>query len=113
MKVAIIGTGRWGKVLLGEISKLAEVKYQCDSKFDLSQVWNDPEIKAVFVATPTSTHFEIANKVLDSGKHLFLEKPGTTNSADLGKLVEKAEEKKLKFAVGYEFPHHPAVQKLK
>lgn len=113
MKVALIGVGRWGKVLLGELSKLAEAKYQCNSKTDLNQVFDDPEIKAVFVATPTETHLDIAMRALEAGKHLFLEKPGTTRSDDLEKLVNKAKEKNLKFAVGYEFPHHPAAQKLK
>lgn len=113
MKVALIGVGRWGKVLLGELSSLAEVKYQCGSKFDLNQVWNDPEIKAVFIATPTETHFEIASKALDAGKHVFLEKPGSTNSSDLEKLVNKAREKKLTFAIDYEFTHLPATKHLK
>ncbi len=113
MKVAIIGLGRWGKVLLGELKNLAEVKYECDSKTDLAEVFADPEIEAVFIATPTETHFEIARKAFEAGKHVFLEKPGTASSDDLAKLVEKAAEKKLKFAVGYEFPHHPATQKLK
>ena len=113
MKVALIGIGRWGKILLGELGKLAEVKYECDSKTDLNQIWSDSEIEAVFIATPTQTHFEIAQKALETGKHVFLEKPGTTNSADLEKLVRLAEAQKLKFAVGYEFPHHPAAKKLK
>jgi|SRR3989344_4428613 len=113
MKVAIIGIGRWGKILLGELGKLAEVKYQCDSKTDLNQVFNDPEVKAVFIATPTETHFEIASKVLEAGKHTFLEKPGTTNSTDLERLVKLAKTNGLRLAVGYEFPHHPAVQKIK
>ncbi len=112
-KTAIIGVGRWGKVLLGELSKLAEVKYQCDSKTDLGPVFADPEIEAVFIATPTETHFDIATRALEVGKHVFLEKPGTTSSADLEKLVKLAETKNLKFAVGYEFIHHPAIQKLK
>ena len=112
-KVALIGIGRWGKVLQGELSKLAELKYACDSKADLNQVWDDPEVESVFIAIPTATHFEIAEKALESGKHVFLEKPGTTSSADLEKLVNLAEAKKLKLAVGYEFPHHPAVQKIK
>jgi predicted dehydrogenase len=89
------------------------VKYACDSTFDLNQVWNDPEVEAVFIATPTQTHFGIADRALEAGKHVFLEKPGTTSSADLEKLVNKAKEKRLSFAVGYEFPHHPAVKKLK
>ncbi|MBX4206183.1 Gfo/Idh/MocA family oxidoreductase [Candidatus Parcubacteria bacterium] len=113
MKVALIGIGRWGTVLKGELTKVAEVKYACDSSFDLDQVWSDPEVEAVFIATPTETHFEIAQKALESGKHVFLEKPGTSSSADLEKLVNLAQEKGLKLAVGYEFPHHPAVRKVK
>jgi predicted dehydrogenase len=112
-KVTLIGMGRWGKVLQAELSKLAEVKYACDSKFDLNQIWNDPEVEAVFIATPTETHFEIAQRALEAGKHVFLEKPGTTSSIGLEKLVQLAETKNLKFAVGYEFPHHPAIQKIR
>ncbi len=113
MKVALIGVGRWGTILKGELSKIAEIKYAFDSKSDLNQVWNDPEVEAVLIATPTETHFEIASRALEAGKHVFLEKPGTDSSEKLEKLVKLAEEKSLKFAVGYEFPHHPAVKKLK
>ena len=113
MKVALIGVGRWGKVLQGELSKLTEIKYACDSKFDLNQVWNDSEVEAIFIATPTQTHFDIAVKALESSKHVFLEKPGTDSSEKLEKLVKLAKEKNLKFAIGYEFPHNPASKKLK
>jgi len=113
MKTAIIGIGRWGSVLLKQLRNQSEVKYGCDSKSDLDKVFNDPEVDAVFVSTPTSTHFDIARRVLESEKHLFLEKPCTENSVDLEKLVNISKEKNLKFAVGYEFPHHPACQKLR
>jgi len=113
MKVAIIGLGRWGKVLLEELKKQVGVKYEGDSKSDLNVIWKDPEVKAVFIATPTPTHFDIASKALEAGKHVFLEKPGTTSSDDLEKLVEKARKKNLKLAIGYEYPHHPVVQKIK
>lgn len=113
MKVALIGMGRWGQVLLKELKEQAEVKYECDSQTDLGPVFSDPEVGAVFIATPTETHFELAKRVLEAGKHVFLEKPGTTNSGDLEKLVNLAKEKSLTFAVGYEFAHHPAAQKLK
>ncbi|MBX4199202.1 Gfo/Idh/MocA family oxidoreductase [Candidatus Parcubacteria bacterium] len=113
MKIALIGTGRWGKVLLHELAKQAEVKYQCDSESDLNQVFNDKEVEAVFIATPTSTHFDIASRALEAGKHVFLEKPGTESASNLEKLVNKAKEKNLKFAIGYEFPHHKAAKKLK
>jgi predicted dehydrogenase len=112
-KIALIGVGRWGKNLQAELSKLAEIKYICDSKTELEPVLSDPEIEAVFIATPTETHFELAKGALEAGKHVFLEKPGTTSSVDLEKLVNLAETKGLKLAIGYEFPHHPAARKLK
>lgn len=113
MKVALIGLGRWGQVLLKELKLQAEVKYECDSKTGLDPVFADPEVQAIFIATPTETHFDIASKALGAGKHVFLEKPGTTSSTDLEKLLELAQSKNLKFAVGYEFTHHPAFKKLK
>lgn len=113
MKTAIIGIGRWGSILLKELKKQAEIKYKCDSQSNLDEVFNDPEVEAVFIATPTSTHFGIASRALESGKHVFLEKPGTDSSEKLEKLIKLAKTKKLTFAIGYEFPHHPACQKLK
>jgi predicted dehydrogenase len=113
MNIALIGMGRWGKVLLSELERQAHVKYKCDGQSDLDQVFNDPEVEAIFIATPTQTHFDIAMRALDAGKHIFLEKPGTASASDLEKLINKARQKNLKFAVGYEFTHHPAAKKLK
>ena len=113
MKTALIGVGRWGQILLKELEPQAEIKYRCDSKTDLNSVFADPEIEAVFVATPISTHFDIAKRTLESGKHLFLEKPGTSHCGDLENLCNLARKKNLRFAVGYEFPHHPAAKRLK
>ena len=79
----------------------------------MKDVLNDTSIEAVAVATPTITHFEIAKKVLEAGKHLFLEKPGCSNSRQLEQLCEKSEKIKLVFAVGYEFAHHPVLKKIK
>ena len=58
MEVAIIGIGRWGQILLKELKLQAKVKYECDSKSDLNQVWNDSLVEVVFIATPTETHSE-------------------------------------------------------
>lgn len=131
MKIAIVGIGHWGKNLLREFDKQAEVIWVChkdslDSiKFlkenypnikstnSLEEILRDPVIMAVVVATPTSTHFEIAQKVLTSNKHLFLEKPGCSNSSELEVLVKEAQKRNLKFAVGYEFVHHPALKKIR
>ena len=107
-KIAIIGIGRWGKVLLKEFTKQADI-FCCDLKesddakiflkenypnlpitTDYHKILSDESIEAVVIATPTKTHFEIANQALENKKHVFLEKPGGTNSQDLEKLNKKA-----------------------
>ncbi|MFZ3019971.1 MAG: Gfo/Idh/MocA family oxidoreductase [Minisyncoccia bacterium] len=130
-KIAIVGVGRWGKNLLKELDKQADVIWAChggseeSKKFlvenypaiketdNLQDIINDSFVESVIVATPTNTHFDIATKILDSGKNLFLEKPATTNSTLLETLMNKAGDKNLKFVVGYEFPHHPIAKKIK
>ncbi len=129
-KIAIVGVGRWGKNLLKEFDQQADVVWVCHNSSDdtnkflsenfpsvkittnFLEILEDKTIDAVVIATPTVTHFEIAEKAMGSGKHVFLEKPGTTKSQNLEKLAENAREKKLIFVVGYEFPHHPASKKL-
>lgn len=129
-KIALIGAGKWGKKLLSELSALADVKFvvskgskettsflkenypSINFNSNIDDVLKDPEIIAVFVATPTQTHFEIAKKIILSNKHLFLEKPGTTCSEELQQINELAKEKGLIFVVGYEFIHHSAIEKI-
>lgn len=129
-KVALIGAGNWGKKLLKELSDLAEVKSVVAKgnpdtisfikenfpfiklSSDINDVLNDDEISSVFVATPTNTHHEIALKILFANKHLFLEKPGGESFKELSEISSTAKEKNLTFALGYEFIHHPALQKI-
>ena len=82
------------------------------STTDYSQIINDVDIQAVFIATPTATHLELAMKALEARKHIFLEKPGTGSGQDLEKLVTKADKLQVKLAVGYIFVHHPALKKI-
>ncbi len=129
-KIALIGAGNWGKKLLRELSDLAEVKsvvakgnpdtisfIKDNFPFiklgsDINEILKDDEISSVFVATPTDTHYEIALKILFANKHLFLEKPGGKNSKELSEIAKIAKEKDLTLALGYEFIHHPALQKI-
>lgn len=130
-KVALIGAGNWGKKLLKEINIHAEVVWVVHNgspettEFisanypnikhtqEIVHVLNDASITAVFVATPINTLYDIGNKVLDAHKHLFIEKPGSSNPDELEKLVKKSNDLKLILAVGYEFIHHPALKKIK
>ena len=95
--LAIVGIGYWGKKLVSEFSKIANIKF-CYSQGNTSNInWihrnypkvnfcknfqdilNDPTIDGVIIASPIDTHFEYALKSLKSKKHVFIEKPISTN----------------------------------
>jgi len=130
--LGIIGIGGWGKNLLRTFSGLpgARVRVACDlvperleagrERFpvtvfseDYRKILNDPEIRAVVVATPGAKHFEIARECLNAGKDVFIEKPMTLTSRHSEELVDLAERKKLIIMVGHLLLYHPAVLKLK
>src|SRR6185369_12542765 len=92
--VAQLGCGYWGPNLLRNFSALpgCHVKYTVDASEDrrtfiranfprteavesVETVFNDPAVHAVIVATPAASHFELARRALQSGKHVFVEKP--------------------------------------
>jgi predicted dehydrogenase len=73
----------------------------------------DPQINAIVVATPISTHFELARAALEHGKHVFVEKP-LCHTADMAKsLVDLAEVKNLILMVGHTFLFSPPVIKIR
>jgi len=70
------------------------------------------EVDAVTIATPTSTHHEIASQVLGLGKHVLIEKPITDNTEQAKSLVELAHSKKLVLQVGHIERFNPALRAL-
>ena len=132
MKVAVIGAGHWGPNLVRNFDthKKTSVAWVIDQnqdrlelvkpRFPTAQLsanaddaLSDPEVQAVVVATPTSTHYEIVEKALQRGKHVLVEKPITTDGEQARKLCELAEKQKLVLMVGHVFLFNPAVQKVK
>jgi predicted dehydrogenase len=132
LKMAVVGAGYWGKNLVRNFAtaRRCSLKYVCDLNkkvlaaqkksfpfieitSELGDVLNDAEIDAVVVATEVPTHFEIAKKSLEAGKHTYVEKPLTLKAADAKVLVELAENKRVKFMVGHLLEYHPAVNYLK
>lgn len=73
----------------------------------------DNNIDAVYVPLPPALHYEWGKKVLESGKHLLMEKPFTTNLEDTQKLLALAEEKRLAVHENYMFLYHSQLQKIK
>lgn len=132
IKIGVIGCGYWGPNLIRNFNNQPEAEIVAISDLDedrLAQVGSaypnslkttdyreflsDPEIDAVVVATPMSTHYPLGSEVLEAGKHLFLEKPMATRVEDCAKLNALAASKNLHIMVGHTFLFTPAVRKIK
>jgi len=129
-KVALVGAGYWGKNLLRNLYELSVLdtlvdtdphvleKAQIDypnikTSRAFSQVLNDPNIGAIFIATPAETHATLVRESLLSGKHCFVEKPLCLSEKEGMELVDIANNKGLILMVGHLLWYHPAILKLK
>ncbi len=132
INIGIIGAGYWGPNLIRNFNSLpnCNVKYVADLIPDRLQlikenfqditttdnykdILSDSSVEAVVIATPVATHSKLGEEALNSAKHVFIEKPFTTNTVEAEKLIELAEKEKRVLMVGHLFEYHPAVIKLK
>ena len=129
MKVVQIGTGGWGKNhsrVLSEFGVLSAIcdtnakigediskKYSVSFYDSLENLLEKEEFDAALVCTPTSTHTEIASKLIENKKHVFVEKPLTYMSEDGQKLIEVASKNKIILTCGYIERFNPAVATVK
>ena len=75
--------------------------------------FNDPRIDLIAIATPVSTHFDLAMRALRAGKHVFVEKPMTSDAGEAQRLIDEAERRGLVLAVDHTFVHTAAVRKIR
>jgi predicted dehydrogenase len=80
---------------------------------DSSELMTSTEIAAIAVVTPVWTHYELAKAALENGKHVFVEKPFTSNAAQGEELIELAARKNLKIMVDHTFLFTGAVKKIR
>ena len=130
VNVAQIGIGRWGKNHLRNHYQLGSLKLACeldqknidaalqlypDLKItkNVDDVFNNKEIDAVVIATPASTHFALGKRALESGKHVFIEKPMVFKQTELEVLINLAKQKKLVLMEGHLLLYHGAVNKMR
>ncbi len=132
INVGVIGYGYWGpnivrnffgaancsvmKVADGRPERLKQLNKIFPSITgvgDASDVINDPEIDAVVIATPVFTHFALAKKALENGKHVLIEKPMTSSVAEADELIEIAARKGLTLMADHTFLYTGAVEKMK
>lgn len=108
---ALLGKGYWGSILKRylEQSSFFELVTVCDSKSDLNEVWSDKSIKAVVVATPIETHYEIVKAALLSGKHVLSEKPLALRTDECLDLLEIADKKKVVLETDFIFTYSSAL----
>ena len=80
---------------------------------ELDELLGDPSLDAVALATPVATHADLAVRVLEAGKHCFVEKPLAQTVADAERAVAAAEASGRVLMVGHLLEYHPGVQRLK
>ncbi len=131
MNFGVIGYGYWGPnvvrnltsledsqvVMIAEISPAARNRAQraypgINIVSDATDVISSPRIDAVAVITPVWTHYELAKAALENGKHVFVEKPFTSNTAEGEDLINLAERKNLTIMVDHTFLFTGAVKKI-
>ncbi len=132
LRVALVGLGYWGPHyarILGELPE-TELVAACDVRADAlslvearypgvrvgrraADVLEADDLDAVIVATPTSTHFELALAALDSGKHVLCEKPLAATTVECDTLIATAERRGSVLLVGHTFVYNPAVRAMR
>lgn len=127
--VGIVGYGYWGPNMVRNFYENLDVdlRWVCDLRPErltnvqrryptvqvsqqLLEILNDPKVDAVCVATPGDSHFELARQVLESGRHVLVEKPLCDSSEKVEQLIELAERKQKILMVDHTFLYNPAVR---
>lgn len=131
INIGIVGYGYWGPNLVRnfaetpganvaavaelDTAKLAVVQRRypaVKTTTDFRALLNDPNIDAVAIATPVSTHFELALAALRAGKHVWVEKPMTETSDQARQLIDEAERRDRVLIVDHTFIYTGAVTKM-
>jgi predicted dehydrogenase len=132
IKFGVVGFGYWGPNVVRNLASLegvqvvsvadksAAARRRIQKAYpairvtgDSSELMTSSEIDAIAVVTPVWTHFEIAKAALDNGKHVFVEKPFTSNEAEAEELINLAVRKNLKIMVDHTFLFTGAVRKIR
>ncbi len=132
IRMGVIGYGYWGPnlvrnfvespdtrvVMVSDLKQdrldLVQRRYPgVEVTTDFQEILNHPDIDAVAISTPVSTHFPLALQALQSGKHVLVEKPMTTTSEDAMRLIDEAERRKLILMVDHTFVYTGAVRKIR
>jgi predicted dehydrogenase len=128
VRVAVVGLGYWGPNLVRNLHELeqGEVLHVCDLDEErlaalqrrypaigcttrYADVLSDPDVEAVVIATPVSTHFALGMAALEAGKHVFVEKPLAASAREATLLARAAAAAGLTIMPGHTFLYSPPV----
>ena len=132
IRIGVIGCGYWGPNLIRNLFKVEGCTPVAVADLDpkrlevigrlypglhrstsADEVLSAPDLDAVVIATPISTHYTLARRALEAGKHVLVEKPLTATSAEGEALVRRAEEAERVLMVDHTFIYSGAVQKIR
>ncbi|PYT95936.1 MAG: oxidoreductase [Acidobacteria bacterium] len=132
IRVGVLGYGYWGPNLVRNFhaQEQSEVVLVCDKSrqagdrlrkaypaipftTDENEILTSTKIDVVCVITPVASHHSLAKRALENGKHVFVEKPFTCNSAQAEELIELADRRNLKIMVDHTFLFTGAVRKIR
>jgi predicted dehydrogenase len=130
--IGVIGLGYWGPNLLrnivanrrsdtivicdkdpGRLNRISERFPACEKTLNAEDIFNNPEIDGVIIATSVSTHYPLAMAAMKAGKHVFVEKPFAEDTEKAEEMVQFAENNNLVTMVGHTFLFSPPVLKIK
>ncbi|HEX2701817.1 MAG TPA: Gfo/Idh/MocA family oxidoreductase [Solirubrobacteraceae bacterium] len=131
VSLAVVGLGYWGPNLARNVESIegAQLTWCCDADAEtrerlatsfegarftgsLDELLSDPALDGVLLATPVSTHAQLAVRVLEAGKHCFVEKPLAQSVADAERVVAAARSAGRVLMVGHLLEYHPGVRRL-
>ncbi|MBN1189301.1 MAG: Gfo/Idh/MocA family oxidoreductase [Dehalococcoidales bacterium] len=131
IKSGVVGCGYWGPKHIRVCNELPEsdltmvcdldenrlkqvrIQYPCVSTTQDYEEFLKSDIEAVVISTPVKSHYCLAKKALENGKHVLIEKPITASSREAIELIELAEKRNLVLMAGHTYEYHPAVEFLK
>ena len=132
VRVGVVGLGYWGPNLMRNLNEIetADLRWICDadqSRLDVAlkrypavrasrsfgDLLADPELEAVVIATPVSSHHPLALAALEAGKHVLVEKPLAASAAEASGLAAAAEARGLLLMPGHTFLYSPPVNKIR
>lgn len=128
INIAVVGCGYWGKNFVRNIYELNSLYCISETNeetaklftntlgvpnYSFDKILEDKNINGVILAVPAEYHAEMAIKVMEAKKHVFVEKPLAMNSYEANSMIQTSQTNKVNLMVGHLLQYHPAFIKLK